>query len=69
MVTGFVTPSSGQVCLKGKSISSPGPDRMAVFQSYALLPWLSAYENVFLGVDEVFPHKPHSEKDRIVLEQ
>ncbi len=68
MVTGFVTPSSGQVCLKGKSISSPGPDRMAVFQSYALLPWLSAYENVFLGVDEVFPHKPQSEKDRIVLE-
>ncbi|MFZ4667274.1 MAG: nitrate ABC transporter ATP-binding protein [Prochlorotrichaceae cyanobacterium] len=68
MVTGFVTPTSGTVLFKGKPITNPGPDRMAVFQSYALLPWLSAYENVFLGVDEVFPHKPQSEKDRIVVE-
>jgi nitrate ABC transporter ATP-binding subunit len=41
---------------------------MMVFQNYALLPWLSAYENVYLGVDSVYPDKRHSEKKAIVWE-
>lgn len=66
MVSGFNQPTSGQVTLNGKPIEAPGPDRMVVFQSYALLPWLSAFENIYLAVDTVFPSKPGAEKRAIV---
>jgi nitrate ABC transporter ATP-binding subunit len=68
MVSGFAKPTTGQVRLKGKSIEKPGPDRMVVFQGYALLPWLTVFENVFLGVNNVFPEKSQAEKTRIVKE-
>lgn len=57
MVSGFAHPTDGSVTLKGKKIEKPGPDRMVVFQNYALLPWLSVFENVYLAVDSVFPQK------------
>jgi len=68
MVAGFSRPTHGEVRLQSKRITQPGPDRMMVFQNYALLPWLSAYENVYLGVDSVYPDKRHSEKKAIVRE-
>lgn len=68
MVSGFTQPTSGSVKLKGQPITAPGPDRMVVFQGYALLPWLTVYENVYLAVQSVFPQKSQSEKHRIVEE-
>jgi bicarbonate transport system ATP-binding protein len=68
MVSGFATPTSGQVLLNGKPIEKPGPDRMVVFQGYALLPWLTAYENVYLGIDSVKPNMAKSEKHSITME-
>ena len=66
MVSGFSQPSSGTVMLNGKPIGKPGPDRMVVFQGYALLPWLTVYDNVFLAVNAVNPDMPKREKDEIV---
>ncbi len=66
MVSGFSQPSSGQVLLKGKPIGKPGPDRMVVFQGYALLPWLTAYENIYLAVNSVNPDMAKNEKEEIV---
>jgi nitrate ABC transporter ATP-binding subunit len=66
MVAGFSQPSNGEVRLQGKPVTEPGPDRMMVFQNYALLPWLTAYENVYLGVDSVYPNKSQGEKKAIV---
>ncbi len=68
MVSGFSKPSTGTVSVNGKPVTSPGPDRMVVFQGYALLPWLTAYENIYLAVDSVHPDKPQSEKAAIVKE-
>jgi bicarbonate transport system ATP-binding protein len=68
MVAGFSQPTEGVVKLKGKRITEPGPDRMMVFQGYALLPWLTAYENVYLGVDSVYPEKNEAEKKQIVVD-
>jgi nitrate ABC transporter ATP-binding subunit len=65
-VSGFATPDEGQVRLRGKPITEPGPDRMMVFQNYSLLPWLSSYENVYMAIDAVAPNKSHAEKDTIV---
>ena len=68
MVSGFATPTSGQVLLKGQPITRPGPDRMVVFQGYALLPWLTAYDNVHLAIDSVKPTLSEAEKREIAIE-
>jgi bicarbonate transport system ATP-binding protein len=67
-ISGFADPTEGEVRFKGQKVTKPGPERMVVFQNYALLPWLTAYENVYLAFDSVYPNKPHSEKDSIVQE-
>ncbi len=66
MVSGFATPTTGRVALQGIPITAPGPDRMVVFQNYALLPWLTAFENIYLAVDSVHPNKSEAEKRDIV---
>jgi bicarbonate transport system ATP-binding protein len=66
MVSGFNQPTNGSVLLHGKPITKPGPDRMVVFQNYSLLPWLTAFENIYLGVDSVYPNKSEAEKKTIV---
>jgi len=66
MVSGFAQPTSGEVRLKGERIVRPGPDRMVVFQNYALLPWKTAFENVYIAVNAVFTEKSKSEKVEIV---
>ncbi|BAZ65408.1 MAG: nitrate ABC transporter ATP-binding protein [Pelatocladus maniniholoensis HA4357-MV3] len=68
MVSGFNNPTNGQVLLEGKPITKPGPDRMVVFQNYALLPWRTAFENIYLAVNAVYPNKPEAEKSAIVRE-
>jgi len=68
MVAGFSSPSRGQVLLQDKEVKEPGPDRMMVFQNYSLLPWKTAFENVYIGVSSVYPQKSHAEKVRIVEE-
>ena len=66
MVSGFTQPTSGSVNLKGKPITKPGFDRMVVFQNYALLPWLTVFENVYLAIDSVYPEKKEAQKRAIV---
>ena len=65
MVSGFRQPTEGEVRLQSQVITEPGPDRMVVFQNYSLLPWLTAYENIYLGINSVWPDKPQAEKDQI----
>ena len=56
MVAGLSECTTGAVVVANKEIDGPGPDRGVVFQSPCLLPWLTALENVLLGVDRVYPH-------------
>jgi len=56
MVAGLNDITSGQVLLDDSPISGAGPDRAVVFQSPSLFPWMTALENVMLGVKQVFPH-------------
>jgi nitrate ABC transporter ATP-binding subunit len=65
MVAGFNRPTAGEICLKSKPILRPGPDRMVVFQNYSLLPWMSAFENVYLAVKQVYTDKSKEEKTKI----
>jgi nitrate/nitrite transport system ATP-binding protein len=57
IVAGLYEATWGGVILEGKEVVGPSPDRAVVFQSHALMPWLSVYENVALGVNHVFKGK------------
>ncbi|MBR2120541.1 MAG: ABC transporter ATP-binding protein [Pseudomonadota bacterium] len=68
IVAGLTTATQGGVLLEGREVNSPGPDRAVVFQNHSLLPWLTVYDNVRLGVDKVFGKtKSRAERDEWVL--
>jgi nitrate/nitrite transport system ATP-binding protein len=62
MAAGLTPITSGGVILDGREVRTTGPERAVVFQSPSLMPWLTAKENVALGVDRVYPHAADSEK-------
>jgi nitrate/nitrite transport system ATP-binding protein len=66
MMAGLNEISQGGIVLDGKEIDSPGPDRGLVFQAPSLVPWLSAWENVMMGVKQVFPHASKADRAEIV---
>ncbi|MEN0039760.1 MAG: nitrate ABC transporter ATP-binding protein [Pseudomonadota bacterium] len=66
MVAGLNPITSGGVVLDGSEVDAAGPDRAVVFQAPSLLPWMTAYDNVMLGVDRVYPKASASERADIV---
>ncbi|MPS29475.1 ABC transporter ATP-binding protein [Pigmentiphaga sp.] len=54
LVAGLTRPTSGALICAGREIDGPGPERAVVFQNHSLLPWLSCYKNIHLGVERVF---------------
>ena len=66
MVAGLNEISSGEIVLDNLEVTTAGPERAVVFQSPSLFPWLTARQNVSLGVDRVFPHVARAERADIV---
>ena len=68
MIAGLSSPDKGTITLDGKPITGPGADRGVVFQNYSLLPWMTAFENIYLAVDQTFaswtPEKKRSHADK-----
>lgn len=50
IVAGFDPPTSGKVFIDGKEVKGPSPDNIFVFQHNGLLPWMTVWENVWLGL-------------------
>ena len=68
IIAGLTNATTGGVLLENREVNSPGPDRAVVFQNHSLLPWLTVYENVKLGVDKVFARtKTRAERDAWVM--
>ncbi len=53
IISGLLAQSSGQVVVNGIEMHGPNPLVSLVFQSFALLPWLTVYENVSLGLESL----------------
>ncbi|MEP4806908.1 MAG: nitrate ABC transporter ATP-binding protein, partial [Hyphomicrobiales bacterium] len=66
MVAGLNPITEGAIILDGYHITEAGPDRAVVFQAPSLMPWLTAYENVALGVDRVYPNATKAERNDVV---
>src|SRR5699024_4276750 len=50
LIAGLESISEGSLTLDGKEITQPGPDRVVVFQSDGLFPWMTVLENVLYGL-------------------
>lgn len=66
MVAGLNEITEGGIILDGNHITAAGPDKAVVFQAPSLLPWLTAYQNVELGVDKVYPKASESERRDVI---
>jgi NitT/TauT family transport system ATP-binding protein len=51
IMAGLIPYTSGEVTSDGKPLAGPNPDVAMVFQSFALLPWLTVIENVEVGLE------------------
>ncbi len=68
IIAGLERATSGGAILEGEEITDPGPERAVVFQSHALMPWLTVFENVELAVNQVFrTRKSRTEKHDWIL--
>ena len=54
LIAGLLEPSAGVLLCANREIAGPSPERAVVFQNHSLLPWLTCYENIYLGVERVF---------------
>ncbi|MBS0427461.1 MAG: ABC transporter ATP-binding protein [Proteobacteria bacterium] len=54
LIAGLTRPTQGVLLCANKEIAGPGPERAVVFQNHSLLPWLTCFENIHLGVERVF---------------
>lgn len=66
MAAGLNAISSGGIVLDGKEVTGAGPERAVVFQAPSLMPWLTARENVALGVDRVYPDATPTERKDVI---
>ena len=68
IVAGLYEATEGGVLLDGREVNAPGPERAVVFQNHSLLPWLTAYENVELAVDQVFKKSKSAQEKKEWIE-
>jgi nitrate/nitrite transport system ATP-binding protein len=66
MAAGLNGISKGAIKLDGRHVEGADPERAVVFQSPNLFPWLSAKENVAIGVDKVYPKASIAERQDVV---
>ena len=65
MAAGLNEATTGGIILDGREVDGAGPERAVVFQAPSLFPWLTALENVALGVDRVYPQAKVAERQEI----
>ena len=66
MTAGLNSISKGAITLDRQHVEGADPERAVVFQSPNLFPWLTAKENVAIGVDKVYPKATLTERQEVV---
>ena len=66
MAAGLNDISKGAIKLDGRHVEGADPERAVVFQSPSLFPWLTAKQNVAVGVDKVYPRASQAERQDVV---
>jgi nitrate ABC transporter ATP-binding subunit len=67
IIAGLTDATGGAVLVAGRETDGPGTDRGVVFQSPCLLPWMTALENVLVGIDQVFTRATRRQRRDLAL--
>lgn len=68
IIAGLSQATEGEILLNGNPIAGPGPDRGMVFQSYALMPWMTVEDNIRFAVETVYPKMAANRVKNIVAD-
>jgi len=63
VLAGLDTATSGNVIMDGREVSGPSLDRGVVFQSHALMPWLTVRQNIAFAVKSRWPDWKRAQVD------
>lgn len=55
-LAGLESASSGEIVMEDKAVTAPGLERGVVFQSHALLPWLTVSDNIAFAIKAKTPN-------------
>lgn len=66
LMAGLTQPDAGSVRFRGIPVTTPGPERGVVFQSYSLMPWMTVAGNIGLGVDAVPGNRSKAERAALI---
>ena len=53
IIAGLIAPSDGKITYRGREVKAPVRGIAMVFQTFALLPWLTVLQNVELGLEAI----------------
>jgi len=65
MLAGFDRPTSGRILIDGEQVKGPSSNYIYVFQHNGLLPWMTIWKNVELGVRHI---KDEEERGDVIQE-
>ncbi len=71
-IGGFIRPVEGEIRLRGKPVTEPGPDRMMVFQEFdQLFPWKTVKQNVIFSLNGAgrYPRREAEERALLYIEK
>lgn len=66
MTAGLSDISSGAIVLDAKHVVEADPERAVVFQAPSVFPWLTARQNVAIGVNRVYPTATRQEREEVI---
>ena len=67
LVAGLLKATGGTLICADREIAGPSPERAVVFQNHSLLPWLTCFDNVYLGVERVFAIRGNARETKAQL--
>jgi len=67
-IAGLIAPTTGSISYRGKPVDGANPGTAMVFQTFALLPWLTVRQNVELGLEArgVAEDARHDSAERVI---